>query len=84
VLLLDEATSNLDVVTEARVQQALRRLRQGRTTIIIAHRLTTVLEADQVAVIEDGRVVEAGSPDQLLAADGRFAGLYGRWLAGAA
>jgi ATP-binding cassette, subfamily B, bacterial len=84
VLLLDEATSNLDVVTEARVQQALRRLRQGRTTIIIAHRLTTVLEADQVAVIEDGRVVEAGSPEELLAADGRFAGLYGRWLAGAA
>jgi ATP-binding cassette, subfamily B, bacterial len=84
VLLLDEATSNLDVVTEARVQQALRRLRQGRTTIIIAHRLTTVLEADKVAVIEDGRVVEAGSPEELLAADGRFAGLYGRWLAGAA
>jgi ATP-binding cassette, subfamily B, bacterial len=84
VLLLDEATSNLDVVTEARVQQALRRLRQGRTTIIIAHRLTTVLEADQVAVIEDGRVVEAGPPERLLAADGRFADLYGRWLAGAA
>jgi len=84
VLLLDEATSNLDVVTEARVQQALRRLRRGRTTIIIAHRLSTVLEADQVAVIEDGRVVEAGSPEELLAGDGRFAGLYGRWLAGAA
>jgi ATP-binding cassette subfamily B protein len=84
VLLLDEATSNLDVVTEARVQQALRRLRQGRTTIVIAHRLSTVIEADRVAVIEDGRVVEAGPPDQLLARDGRFAGLYGRWLAGAA
>jgi len=84
VLILDEATSNLDVVTEARVQQALRRLRQDRTTIIIAHRLSTVLEADQVAVIEDGRVVEAGPPDELLAADGRFADLHGRWLAGAA
>jgi ATP-binding cassette subfamily B protein len=84
VLLLDEATSNLDVVTEARVQQALRRLREDRTTIIIAHRLSTVLEADEVAVIEDGRVVEVGSPEELLAADGRFAGLYGRWLAGAA
>jgi ATP-binding cassette subfamily B protein len=84
VLLLDEATSNLDVVTEARVQQALRRLREGRTTIIIAHRLSTVLEADEVAVIEDGRVVEAGPPDQLLARGGRFADLYGRWLAGAA
>jgi ATP-binding cassette, subfamily B, bacterial len=84
VLLLDEATSNLDVATEARVQQALRRLREGRTTIIIAHRLSTVLEADEVAVIEDGRVVEAGAPEELLAADGRFAGLYGRWVAGAA
>jgi ATP-binding cassette, subfamily B, bacterial len=83
VLLLDEATSNLDVVTEARVQQALRRLRQGRTTIIIAHRLSTAIEADQVAVIEDGRVVEAGPPEELLEG-GRFADLYGRWLAGAA
>jgi ATP-binding cassette, subfamily B, bacterial len=83
LLILDEATSNLDVVTEARVQQALRRLRQGRTTIIIAHRLSTAIEADQVAVIEDGRVVEAGPPGELLAG-GRFADLYGRWLAGAA
>jgi ATP-binding cassette subfamily B protein len=84
LLILDEATSNLDVVTEARVQQALRRLRRGRTTILIAHRLSTVLEADQVAVIEDGRVVEAGPTEELLAAGGRFAALYGRWLAGAA
>jgi ATP-binding cassette subfamily B protein len=84
LLILDEATSNLDVVTEARVQRALRRLRQGRTTIVIAHRLTTVAEADQVAVIEDGRVVEAGPPEELLTGGGRFADLYGRWLAGAA
>jgi ATP-binding cassette, subfamily B, bacterial len=84
LLILDEATSNLDVVTEARVQQALRRLRQGRTTIVIAHRLSTVAEADQVAVVEDGRVVEAGPPEALLARGGRFADLYDRWLAGAA
>jgi ABC-type multidrug transport system fused ATPase/permease subunit len=84
VLLLDEATSNLDVVNEARVQQALRRLRRGRTTVLIAHRLSTAIEADQVAVIEDGRVVEAGPPEELLAGSGRFADLYGRWLAGAA
>jgi ATP-binding cassette, subfamily B, bacterial len=84
VLILDEATSNLDVVTEARVQQALRRLREGRTTIVIAHRLSTAVEADQVAVIEDGRVVEAGPPSELLGGGGRFAALYGRWLAGAA
>jgi ATP-binding cassette, subfamily B, bacterial len=84
LLILDEATSNLDVVTEARVQRALRRLRQGRTTIVIAHRLTTVAEADQVAVIEDGRVVETGPPEELLDRGGRFADLYDRWLAGAA
>ena len=85
LLILDEATSNVDVATEARVQQALRRLRQGRTTtIIIAHPLSTVVEADQIAVIEDGRVVESGPPEELLAAGGRFAGLYDRWLAGAA
>jgi ABC-type multidrug transport system fused ATPase/permease subunit len=84
LLVLDEATSNLDVVTEAGVQQALRRLRQGRTTVLIAHRLSTVIEADQVAIVEDGRVVEADSPEELLASGGRFADLYARWLAGAA
>jgi ATP-binding cassette, subfamily B, bacterial len=84
LLILDEATSNLDVATEARVQQALRRLRKGRTTIIIAHRLSTVVEADQIAVIDDGRVVEVGPPDDLIERGGRFADLYGRWLAGAA
>ncbi len=78
--------SNLDVATETRVTEAMRRLRQGRTTIVIAHRLTTVAEADQVAVIEDGRVVETGPPEELLAGtgSGRFADLSGRWLAGAA
>jgi len=84
LLILDEATSNLDVVTEARLQQALRRLRQGRTTILIAHRLSTVIDADQVAIVEDGRVVEVGPPDDLIASGGRFAELYDRWLAGAA
>jgi ATP-binding cassette subfamily B protein len=84
LLILDEATSNLDVVTEARVQQALRRLRQDRTTIIIAHRLSTVVEADQIAVIEDGRVIETGPPGELLDRGGRFADLYDKWAAGAA
>jgi hypothetical protein len=84
LLLLDEATSNLDVATETRVIEAMRRLRQGRTTIVIAHRLSTVIEADQIAVIEDGRVLEVGPPEELLARGGRFADLYGRWLAGAA
>jgi len=73
------------VATEIRVTEAMRRLRQGRTTIIIAHRLSTVIESDQIAVIEDGRVVELGTPGELRAhGGGRFAGLYDRWLAGAA
>jgi ATP-binding cassette, subfamily B, bacterial len=84
VLILDEATSNLDVATETRVTEAMRRLREGRTTIVIAHRLSTVIEAGQIAMIEDGQVVETGPPDQLLARGGRFADLYERWLAGAA
>jgi ABC-type multidrug transport system fused ATPase/permease subunit len=84
LLILDEATSSLDVVSEARVRQALRRLRRGRTTVLIAHRLSSVADADQVAVVEDGRVVEAGPPDELLDRGGRFADLYARWLAGAA
>jgi len=62
----------------------MRRLRQGRTTIMIAHRLSTMIEADQIAVIEDGRVVEVGPPEELLDAGRQFAHLYGRWLAGAA
>ncbi|HEX2160156.1 MAG TPA: ABC transporter ATP-binding protein [Actinomycetes bacterium] len=84
LLILDEATSNLDAASEARITDALQRLRSGRTTIIIAHRLTTIAQADQIAVVEDGRVVEAGPPDELLAGGGRFASLYSRWLAGAA
>jgi len=84
LLLLDEATSQLDAASEARVREALRTLRQGRTTILIAHRLTSVLDADQVAVVEDGRLVEHGPPGELRAAGGRFAELFHRWAAGAA
>jgi hypothetical protein len=84
LLILDEATSNLEAASEARITDALQRLRSGRTTIIIAHRLTTIAEADQIAVVEDGRVVESGPPDELRSRGGRFASLYSRWLAGAA
>ena len=84
LLLLDEATSNLDAVSEARVTDALQRLRAGRTTIIIAHRLTTIAQADQIAVVSDGRIVESGHPDDLRARGGRFAELFHRWVAGAA
>lgn len=75
VLVLDEATSALDNTTEARVQAALDGLSSGRTTLMIAHRLSTVMDADQVIVLEDGRIVEQGAPSELFTADGPFASL---------
>jgi len=75
VLILDEATSALDTETERAVQEAFDALAQGRTTITIAHRLSTVRDADQIVVIDRGRVVEAGTHISLLAADGRYAAL---------
>jgi len=80
VLLLDEATSSLDARNEAFVQRALDRLRQGRTTLIIAHRLSTVANADAVAVVEAGRIVELGPPDRLADAGGRYAALQAAQL----
>jgi ATP-binding cassette subfamily B protein len=75
VLILDEATSALDAATEARVQKALKALMAGRTTFIIAHRLSTVRDADEILVFEGGRVAERGSFDALLREQGRFAEL---------
>jgi ATP-binding cassette subfamily B protein len=75
VLVLDEATSALDNETERALQAALERLARGRTTITIAHRLTTVEQADQIAVLDDGRIVEQGTHDDLLADAGAYAGL---------
>ena len=75
VLVLDEATSSLDTQTERLVQEALERLSEGRTTIAIAHRLSTVRDADQIVVLDRGRVVEVGTYDELLARGGRFAEL---------
>jgi ABC-type multidrug transport system fused ATPase/permease subunit len=80
VLVLDEATSSLDVPTERSVQHALETVLTDRTALIIAHRLSTVLIADRVLVIHDGRVVEDGPPDELIANSGRFAGLHQAWL----
>ncbi|WP_144300151.1 ABC transporter ATP-binding protein [Elioraea rosea] len=75
ILLLDEATSALDAATEARVQQALARLREGRTTLVIAHRLSTVRAADRIVVLDRGRVVEEGTHGSLMEAGGAYARL---------
>ena len=75
VLVLDEATSSLDTQTERLVQEALERLSEGRTTIAIAHRLSTVRDADQIVVLNEGRVVEIGTYDELVGAGGKFAEL---------
>ena len=79
VLILDEATASLDIPSERAVQAALRTVLAGRTALVIAHRLSTVLGADRVLVINEGSVVEDGSPQQLIASGGRFAAMYASW-----
>lgn len=77
ILILDEATSALDTITEEKIQQSFDLLSQGRTTLIIAHRLTTIRNADRIVVIEDGRIVEEGSHDELIEKGGEYANLQG-------
>ncbi|MFJ3717595.1 ABC transporter ATP-binding protein [Streptomyces sp. NPDC090057] len=79
VLILDEATSSLDVPGERAVQRAMATVLRGRTAVVIAHRLSTVEIADRVLVMEHGRIVEDGSPDELIAGTGRFADLHRAW-----
>ncbi|WP_424110514.1 ABC transporter ATP-binding protein [Rothia mucilaginosa] len=79
VLILDEATASLDIPSERAVQAALRTVLAGRTALVIAHRLSTVLSADRVLVIHEGSVMEDGSPQQLIASGGRFAAMYASW-----
>ena len=82
VLLLDEATSSLDPGTEVEVEAALERLSEGRTVIVIAHRLSSAARADRVAVVDGGQLVELGAHAELLAAGGRYAQLYAAWRSG--
>jgi ABC-type multidrug transport system fused ATPase/permease subunit len=76
ILILDEATSSLDSESEALIQEGLRYLMQGRTTFVIAHRLSTIRRADQILVIEAGRIIERGTHESLYAAGGRYYDLY--------
>jgi ATP-binding cassette subfamily B protein len=82
LLVLDEATSNLDLRSELAVEAALDELLDGRTAVLIAHRLSTARRADRVVVIDDGRIVEIGTHEELVGAEGHYASMYEAWVAG--
>jgi ATP-binding cassette, subfamily B, bacterial len=80
VLVLDEATSNLDLNSETKIETALDVLLEARTAVLIAHRLSTAMKADRIVVVDDGRIVEMGSHDELVALEGIYAGMYSTWI----
>jgi ATP-binding cassette subfamily B protein len=80
VLVLDEATSNLDLLSETKIEAALDVLLEARTAILIAHRLTTAMKADRIVVVDEGRIVEVGSHEELVRRNGRYAEMYATWV----
>jgi len=76
ILILDEATSNLDTESEALIQKSLAKLTEGRTTFVIAHRLSTIRKANQILVVENGRIAEQGTHDELISKEGRYYNLF--------
>jgi len=84
ILVLDEATSNVDLYTEGRIEQGLRRLLAGRTAIVIAHRLSTIRQSARIVVLEHGHIADQGTHDELIAAQGRYYDLYRDWATQAA
>jgi ATP-binding cassette subfamily B protein len=82
VLVLDEATSNLDLQSETKVERALDILLDGRTAILVAHRLSTAMRADRIVVVDDGRIAEIGTHHELVAHGGRYAAMYDSWVSG--
>jgi ATP-binding cassette subfamily B protein len=82
LLILDEATSSIDTITELKIQEALHRLMEGRTSFVIAHRLNTIQQSDQILVLDEGRIIEKGSHDELLRQRGFYYELYRSSLKG--
>jgi ATP-binding cassette subfamily B protein len=81
VVVLDEATSNLDLASELRVEAALDALLEGRSAILVAHRLSTAMRADRIIVVDEHGIQESGSHDELMAAGGRYAAMFETWAA---